>query len=106
MRGETRYARRQLGGNACLNMFRADLLEAVPIRAAENAVDFSLELTDTLAELRHGRIDLQLALAMGQQPVRNVPQQPAGLERHRVLKFGRDARVERFDLGPGLAHVE
>ncbi len=49
---------------------------------------------------------MQLLFAVGEQPVRHVPQQPARLVLHRVLHFGGDACVEGFDLRPGAAHVE
>ena len=46
------------------------------------------------------------SVAIAQQPVAGVTQQPAGAEEHAVLRLGRHAVVERLDVRPQGAHRE
>ena len=57
VRGQARDPGRKVRRHACLNMLLADLLEAFPVRAAEQVGDLSFELTDTFAEFRDGRFN-------------------------------------------------
>src|SRR5262245_48653309 len=74
VRGQSCDARGQLRRYARLHVLLANPLEALPLRAAEN-VRFRLQLANTLAEFRHGRVDLELSFAMCEQPVGHMAQQ-------------------------------
>src|SRR5215472_16965721 len=94
------HARRQLVRQTRRDMLLAVLLETLAPRAAEDLADLRLQLAYAAAELRYRSIDLQLALAMCEQPVGHVAQQGAGLERALILEFGRHFVVQRLDLRP------